>query len=829
MDVSAYKNVYYDYDSSYTRITLEANSVYELDLLGKAIVEKNVKAVEIILANLDDDYDFIQERETSEIGKYRTIVLAKKCGSEKIKNMIYEAASSINEKPYYEYSKFVELYDDYKDFLSYVLKKRQEKYDNNGYGDYIDEFIKSILRYGNTKLLQMLFDQGLDASKVNLLEFIAKDKGFVQDVSYESKKATVELLLSNGTDINILPLYEEKYRLDFFNDFNDIDFLILMLEHGMPVDIVKEECLFKMLDYYSDFEADEKGVYAVSLLIKAGANVNYIGKSSGDSVLYKACWKDKKDGKLVRLLLENGATTKLKFRQRINSCIPVKEALWCGNYEAIKALKEYGLKLKGTRIMTHAATSPSDSVECMKFVLAENKNVNKRDLFGRSAFWWAAWRGNAKIMKFLKEQGANINVRSYFKRKTGSMEYLEDIINYGNLFQLHEIMGAIDCGIDLSLTDRKGKTLRDYAILVTGNMSDEKKRAEARQMIEAIDRKLSENGKPVELSIYDAVILGNDKLLVKLLKNPEVKSNINKLDINGLSPMEYATRSNNYKAIGILLKNGSAYTKQMITNTIDNLDIEKARAFFSNGVSINISLTNDDFVNDAPDFTEMPIAYALNRYNMEYSFLLAMFDLKPNLSNEVFFKSNNKFKAHWVLHKIIDSYFGKDEKKNEVLIAAIKAGADPYHNDYKFFKEYFESRNDFKDEFFRNFLELEKDATEKLYKDGLFLGVSDDNGKYVSYEKIVQEKLLVGKVMTVKENLNIRGYVQDEYDVHEEVICTLKPGTRLRVTGVMYKREEIDGMNKFWVEVELTKDAVSTSGNLIEAGTKGHCYSGYLE
>ena len=823
MDVSNFEDPYIE---SYISFNSDRD---ELDIFCRAIVDRNPMAIEIILRNLDKSYDFFKEKENDRFLKFSVLGLAKNCGSEEVKNIVYNAASLKIENSYDLYSRLVELYDEYEDFVSFVIRKRNDGFYGSDYDANQDDLVKDSLKNGDVQILKLILDNGLDASKINLLEVIAKKKGFKKEIPYENKKETVELLLGKGADINILPLYESYERFEIFTDFDDIDFLNLMLEHGMPVDIVKEECLFKMLDYYSDFEADEKGVYAVSLLIKAGANVNYIGKSSGDSVLYKACWKDKKDGKLVRLLLENGATTKLKFRQRINSCIPVNEALWCGNYEAIKALKEYGLKLKGTRIMTHAATSPSDSVECMKFVLAENKNVNKRDLFGRSAFWWAAWRGNAKIMKFLKEQGANINVRSYFKRKTGSMEYLEDIINYGNLFQLHEIMGAIDCGIDLSLTDRKGKTLRDYAILVTGNMSDEKKRAEARQMIEAIDRKLSENGKPVELSIYDAVILGNDNLLVKLLKNPEVKSNINKLDINGLSPMEYATRSNNYKAIGILLKNGSAYTKQMITNTIDNLDIEKARAFFSNGVSINISLTNDDFVNDAPDFTEMPIAYALNRYNMEYSFLLAMFDLKPNLSNEVFFKSNNKFKAHWVLHKIIDSYFGKDEKKNEVLIAAIKAGADPYHNDYKFFKEYFESRNDFKDEFFRNFLELEKDATEKLYKDGLFLGVSDDNGKYVSYEKIVQEKLLVGKVMTVKENLNIRGYVEDEYDVHEEVICTLKPGTRLRVTGVMYKREEIDGMNKFWVEVELTKDAVSTSGNLIEAGTKGHCYSGYLE
>lgn len=827
MDVSAYQKVCYDYDSSYTRITLEANSVYELDLLGKAIVEKNVKAVEIILANLDDDYDFIQERETSEIGKYRTIGLAKKCGSEKIKNMIYEAASSINEKPYYEYSIFVELYDDYKDFLSYVLKKRQENFDKNGYDDYIDEFVKSIVRYGNTKLLQMLFDQGLDASKVNLLEFIAKDKGFVQDVSYESKKATVELLLSNGTDINILPLYEEKYRLDFFNDFNDIDFLILMLENGMPIDLVKEECLCELLDHYSDFEANEKGVYLVSLLIKAGANVNYIEKSSGESVLYKACWQDKKDGKLVRLLLENGATTKVKFRQRIKSCIPVDEVLWCGNYEALKALKEYGLKLKGKRIMSLAASSPSDSVECMKLVLEENKNINKRDLSGKSAFWWAAWRGNAKIMRFLKEQGADVNVRNYFKRQTGTMAYLDDIIKISSTFELEGIMGALDCGIDLTLKDNKGKTVRDYALLVAGNIDNEETKAEVSKMMAAIDKKLSEIGQSVELTIYDAVTTGNNAVLSELLKKSEIKASLNEPDINGTTAMEYATQTGNAEAVALLLQNGASYTKKMIADTIAKQNIEMARAFFTNGVNINISLKNEDFVNDALNLADTAVVQALYNPELTKEFLLALLQLKPNLSRAVLRATDETSKGHSFLYTVINSAWHsyiRNENECEVVLAAIKAGANPYSNDYEFFKKFFEDNSDYKDQFFKDFLEFEC-APEKLYAGGLFLGYQD---KFSHYEKILQRKLFVGKIMTVKENLNIRGYVQDEYDVHEEVLFTLKAGSKVKITDVLYK-EEIDGMNKFWVEVELSEDAESTTGEIIKAGTPGKCYSGYLE
>lgn len=827
MDVSAYQKVYYDYDSSYTRITLDANSVYELDLLGKAIVEKNVKAVEIILANLDDDYDFIQERETSEIGKYRTIGLAKKCGSEKIKNMIYEAASSINEKPYYEYSIFVELYDDYKDFLSYVLKKRQENFDKNGYDDYIDEFVKSIVRYGNTKLLQMLFDHGLAPSKVNLLEFIAKDKGFVQDVSYESKKATVELLLSNGTDINILPLYEEKYRLDFFNDFNDVDLLILLLENGMPIDLVKEECLCELLDYYSDFEADEKGLYLVSLLIKAGANVNYIEKSSGKSVLYKACWDDNKDGKLVRLLLENGATTKVKFRQRIKSCIPVHNVLWCGNYEALKALKEYGLKLKGKRIMSLAASSPSDSVECMKLVLEENKNINKRNFLGESAFWWAAWRGNAKIMRFLKEQGADVNVRNYFKRQTGTMAYLDDIIKRSSTFELEGIMGALDCGIDLTLKDRKGKTVRDYALLVAGNIDNEETKAEVSKMMAAIDKRLSEIGLSVELTIYDAVTTGNNAVLSELLKKSEIKASLNEPDINGTTAMAYAVQTGNAEAVGLLLQNGASYTKKMIADTIAKQNIEMARAFFTNGVNINISLKNEDFVNDALNLADTAVVQALYNPDLTKEFLLALLELKPNLSRAVLRATDETSKGHSFLYTVINSAWHsyiRNENECEVVLAAIKAGANPYSNDYEFFKKFFEDNSDYKDQFFKDFLEFEC-APEKLYAGGLFLGYQD---KFSHYEKILQRKLFVGKIMTVKENLNIRGYVEDEYEAHEEVLFTLKAGSKVKITDVLYK-EEIDGMNKFWVEVELAEDTESTTGEIIKAGTPGKCYSGYLE
>lgn len=824
IDVMDYENYYYD-DMGRMQSYIDIQPLYyssNTDLLVKAVSERNEEAVEIILPHLDEDYDFFKEIHNDKNATYNLISLARRSGSPRIRTMIYDAAlPAVAGKYNYHYDVFVEQFDKNKDFLTYVLSKntRSFKVDDN-----YDYLVTATIEKGNVPLLQFLLENGLNPSEVHLLSYLAQNGGFNEEISYETKKEIIDLLLAYGDSIDILPLCKENNRYDFFDDMKDVEFQILMLEKGMPIDLVKQDCLCSLLDHYSDFVADDNGCYLVSLLIKAGANVNYIEKSTGKSVLYKACWVDNEEANIVKLLLENGATTKVTFKQRITDKYPVVKALWTGNYEAIKAMKEHGLKLKGKRTLYAAASSPTDSVECLKLVLEDNKRFDKRDFFGVTAFWWAAWRCNPKIMNYLKELGANINVKNRFTGQTGIMAYFIDCY----YFDLDEILGSLNVGIDLSIKDKKGKTLRDYVLTASLNFDDEERKYKSNRVIEEIDRILSASGYDIKPTAYDAILTDNNDVLENLLTDSNERAKINVADSQGMYLIDYAITRKNCEAVGILCKNGSIIKKQMIKDAITDNNIEMIEAFFANGININISLSDGDNINDAESLSETPLAYAIQQYCTSDDTLRTLLKFNPNLSLS-YNKSEKTPKGYNILYYVVENF---PHTKNELLLTLMDAGADPFYSGYVFLKEYLNSYDDDKKSVLLKIIDT-KGYAEKLYdENGYFLG---EPNNFWYYDQITQEKLLKGKIMTVTENLNLRnlyspdrGYEEGYYEDIPEIICTIKAGSKVKVLNILNK-EEIEGMNKFWVEVEITEDARTVNGEPVETGTTGRCYSGYLK
>lgn len=411
MDVSSYEVTYYeDYDSyeEVTYLNIE-NHWYGFDLLEEAIVENKPEAVEIILRNLDSNYDFLGKRNRSNIKDYRVIDLAKNYGSKTVRYMVYDAAIEQLFGSYSIYDYVNELLDDNESFLEYTFSKKNEFINEHCFDN---DLLYTTIEKANIPCLEFLADNVFDFSKIKIFEEIYIHYTFEKTVTFEAKKQVFDILLENGANIDILPNLSKSDLEYFFKDFKDMDYLILMLENGMPVDLVKDTCLLTVLDYYSDLIADEKGAYIVSMLIQKGANVHYIDKDSGKSVLYNACDKNHKDAVIIRMILEAGATTKLTFKQKFNGCYPANQIFWAGNYEGLKALKEYGLKLNNKKYLLRASDSPRDSVECLELVLSDYKNIKKavnKKVYGKNLFWHAAWRGNVAIMKYLTEHGAKVN------------------------------------------------------------------------------------------------------------------------------------------------------------------------------------------------------------------------------------------------------------------------------------------------------------------------------------------------------------------------------------------------------------------------------------
>ncbi len=86
------------------------------------------------------------------------------------------------------------------------------------------------------------------------------------------------------------------------------------------------------------------------------------------------------------------------------------------------------------------------------------------------------------------------------------------------------------------------------------------------------------------------------------------------------------------------------------------------------------------------------------------------------------------------------------------------------------------------------------------------------------------EKIIVGKKMTVSENLRLRKDLSTE----SEIITSMQKGTQVKIikTG---KEDNIDNINSFWVEVEVLPNGKDKNGKDIEPGTSGWCFGGYLQ
>ncbi|MCQ2239998.1 ankyrin repeat domain-containing protein [Treponema sp.] len=794
------------------------NSDY-IGALEKAILEKNEEAVKQVLKIFPDSHDFFYGEKKYGKPDDHILDIAEKSGLQKIKNLVYEAlAPQTADSAHYRYAIINEFFETHKEFIQYSLNK---KYKPFVYDCVNDNVVRYTLLKGNVPLLKFLMECGLKPAKAGCLNGLASDKGFYKEVPYDTKKEIIQLLIKNGDNPNVVDYKKRPELKDLLRYCDDLEFVYLLIENGASIKKIPGALMDLM--YNSEFTADEKGMRFVELLIEKGADVNY--SDDDRSVLYQAFWLDKKDGKLIEVLLKNGASTKESGKRTgFFDYSPILQCLWVGNYEGLKLLEQYGANLKGYRILSDAASSPSDNVDCLKLVLTHNPNIEDNNKNSTTPYWDASWRGNPSIMRYLHSLGANVNtISNDGKKQTGFMSYLERMAEEPFRFTIEPVIAALECGADLTMKDAKGKTVKDYAMLVANAATDPEKKKLVAQMISAIDNKMAEKGIDRKVTIYDCVSMGDNKQLEELLKTPDVKSKIDVADNNGLTALDYAVNSNNSQAVKILLNNGASYSKKQIMNAIDKKQSEILKAFFQGGVNVNISLFNKDFKNDATYFDQTAIFYAINVREIDKDVIMAILSAKPDLSKNI--------EGHSFLYHLASKYHYNftQEDKCEVIKASIRAGADPFQNNGEFFLKLFQ--------------EVHEDHSIPLVKFiakdmGMYGKFYDSNGKiiwygrdrrYVIYEKAVKETYYLGRQMKLKENLKLRTDYYSWGNASYNLLGILKAGTKVKVLELSEKAE-IDDMNEFWVKVEVLEDCVSIGdGKSIPTGTTGYCYSGYLE
>ena len=221
--------------------------------------------------------------------------------------------------------------------------------------------------------------------------------------------------------------------------------------------------------------------------------------------------------------------------------------------------------------------------------------------------------------------------------------------------------------------------------------------------------------------------------------------------------------------------------------------------------------------------------------------LLLVSGLKDGLSKEQYEKENTygikNDGNHW---NILTVYEGKKNNYGiyDVLGNLEQFCSDYYKKDYDYF-DY--SLSFYGPEEYTPYPDGDKDlkTSVRCYFGGFFASTYENIQKKVIFDiydeygwslagiRIVRDlnptKIVIGKKMTVKENLRLR----KDISTNSEIITTMQNGTKVRIIEIG-KSDTIENIESSWVKIEVLPDGKDKNGNEIESGTKGWCFGGYL-
>lgn len=268
---------------------------------------------------------------------------------------------------------------------------------------------------GQTPLMKVVLNPFTkERNKLEFIKMLLKEKA---DVNLRDKEDKTIYIISKERSLNNISKLllefgakEEIYSLDpgglvqaLMN--KEYEQAKIMIKNGVEVNFISGE--------FSPLMCSIKNVEIMKLLLEKGADVNLANKMNM-TALTMAVMYNKADA--VKLLIENNADVNVV--STLNDQTPLMFALQNKNNAIIKMLKEKVADINakdsyGNTALLQAITIDSVNMKEIKYLIANTNQINEFNDLGMSPLFKAVGLDHIELVKYLLENGADINQKNY--------------------------------------------------------------------------------------------------------------------------------------------------------------------------------------------------------------------------------------------------------------------------------------------------------------------------------------------------------------------------------------------------------------------------------
>jgi len=279
----------------------------------------------------------------------------------------------------------------------------------------------------------------LDSATMQALLLAQDKKKFVTACVFGSI-AEVDSLIKRGVDVNSTDKGLNSLGLASYAGRKEI--VQLLITNGADINIVDDSGETALL-----LAADTGNIEIAELLLKAGADISKRSKS-GVSAIDAASQKG--HYQIVKLLIEHRVDVNGKVKGDIS---PLYVASQNGHADVVGLLLENKANPNSTRTKKHGKTALITSIEeshtnIATLLIKAGANVNEKDNYGQSPLHWAT-SYSPDLLSLLIEKGANINLANdkgqvplHYASGSGQLGSVEILIQKGAYLNTKDNGGA---------------------------------------------------------------------------------------------------------------------------------------------------------------------------------------------------------------------------------------------------------------------------------------------------------------------------------------------------------------------------------------------------